>query len=207
MAKLATDAKAPLDAAQGSHPHARQAARPTRASRRSWQLGDAEEPADASTCIAGARRTAAERPQAARRIRTRRWRRCKLAITLDERRRRNLRRRRSRALAGNRGRHASGCSTRTPRSELPKELVAEAGRLLRNSPVSRICATRRCSLFPAPGKLNPKKLPAIAELAKRSGDAARGKAGVERQRQAAQRSARSATRSAASAGRSGPICR
>src|SRR5439155_27002201 len=30
-------------------------------------------------------------------------------------------------------------------------------------------------LFPAPGKLNPKALPAMAELAKRTGDAARGK--------------------------------
>jgi putative heme-binding domain-containing protein len=31
-------------------------------------------------------------------------------------------------------------------------------------------------LFPAPGKLNPKNLPPIAELARRTGDAARGKA-------------------------------
>ncbi|MCI0704513.1 MAG: c-type cytochrome [Planctomycetia bacterium] len=61
------------------------------------------------------------------------------------------------------------------KGELPKELVAEAGRLLRNSPFQGE-RNRALLLFPAPGKLNPKNLPAIPELAKRTGDAARGKA-------------------------------
>jgi len=57
---------------------------------------------------------------------------------------------------------------------LPKDVVAEAGRLLRNSPFQGE-RNRALLLFPAPGKLNPKNLPPVAELAKRSGDAARGK--------------------------------
>ncbi len=61
------------------------------------------------------------------------------------------------------------------KGQFPKELVADAGRLLRNSPYQDI-ANKAKLTFPAPGKLDPKKLPAIAELAKRSGDATRGKA-------------------------------
>ncbi|HVL15368.1 MAG TPA: hypothetical protein VM529_22545, partial [Gemmata sp.] len=61
------------------------------------------------------------------------------------------------------------------KGELPKELVEQAGRLLRNSPFQGE-RNRALTLFPAPGKLNPKNLPAISELAKRTGDAARGKA-------------------------------
>lgn len=58
--------------------------------------------------------------------------------------------------------------------QLPKELVADAGRLLRNSPFQGE-RNKALLLFPAPGKLDPKKLPALAVLAKRSGDPARGK--------------------------------
>ncbi|HVL11030.1 MAG TPA: PVC-type heme-binding CxxCH protein, partial [Gemmata sp.] len=61
------------------------------------------------------------------------------------------------------------------KGELPKDLVEQAGRLLRNSPFQGE-RNRALTLFPAPGKLNPKNLPPISELAKRSGDAARGKA-------------------------------
>ena len=61
------------------------------------------------------------------------------------------------------------------KGDLPKELVAQAGQLLRNSPFQGE-RNRALLLFPAPGKLNPKALPAIAELAKRAGDATRGKA-------------------------------
>ncbi len=57
---------------------------------------------------------------------------------------------------------------------LPKDVVAEAGRLLRNSPFQGE-RNRALLLFPAPGKLNPKNLPSVSELAKRPGDAARGK--------------------------------
>jgi putative membrane-bound dehydrogenase-like protein len=59
--------------------------------------------------------------------------------------------------------------------KLPRELVDQAGRLLRNSPFQGE-RNRALLLFPAPGKLNPKNLPPIAELAKRAGDAAKGKA-------------------------------
>jgi len=58
---------------------------------------------------------------------------------------------------------------------LPKEIIADAGRLLRNSPYADL-ANRAKLAFPAPGKLNPKNLPAIAVLAKRAGDPVRGKA-------------------------------
>jgi putative membrane-bound dehydrogenase-like protein len=61
------------------------------------------------------------------------------------------------------------------KNELPKELLADAGRLLRNSPYADL-ANRAKLAFPAPGKLNPKSLPAVGELAKRTGDATRGKA-------------------------------
>ncbi len=58
---------------------------------------------------------------------------------------------------------------------LPKELIADAGRLLRNSPFQGE-RNKAMLLFPAPGKLDPKKLPSIAELAKRVGNADNGKA-------------------------------
>lgn len=60
------------------------------------------------------------------------------------------------------------------KKELPGSLTATAGRLLRNSPYQDI-ANRAKLTFPAPGKLDPKKLPPIAEIARRTGDAARGK--------------------------------
>src|SRR5262249_41153216 len=56
----------------------------------------------------------------------------------------------------------------------PTDLVAATGQLLRNSPFQGE-RNRAMLLFPAAGKLNPKSLPPITELAKRSGDAARGK--------------------------------
>jgi putative membrane-bound dehydrogenase-like protein len=61
------------------------------------------------------------------------------------------------------------------KNELSKELVTEAGRLLRNSPYQDL-ANKAKLTFPAPGKLNPKNLPPVGELAKRAGDATRGKA-------------------------------
>jgi putative heme-binding domain-containing protein len=60
------------------------------------------------------------------------------------------------------------------KGELPKEIVPDAGKLLRNSPFQGE-RNRALLLFPAPGKLNPKKLPPIAELVKRVGNAERGK--------------------------------
>lgn len=58
--------------------------------------------------------------------------------------------------------------------KLPESLVADAGRLLRNSPFQGE-RNRAMLLFPAPGKVDPKKLPPIAELARRAGNADRGK--------------------------------
>jgi putative membrane-bound dehydrogenase-like protein len=60
------------------------------------------------------------------------------------------------------------------KKQLPAELVGPAGRLLRNSPFAGE-RNKALLLFPAPGKLDPKKLPALAVLAKRTGDPARGK--------------------------------
>jgi putative heme-binding domain-containing protein len=57
---------------------------------------------------------------------------------------------------------------------LPAALVADAGRLLRNSPFQAE-RNRALQLFPAAAKLDLAKLPPIAELAKRKGSAARGK--------------------------------
>ena len=59
-------------------------------------------------------------------------------------------------------------------NKFPEVFVADAGRLLRNSPFKDIQARVKVA-FPAPGKLNPKALPPITELAKRTGDAGRGR--------------------------------
>ncbi len=59
--------------------------------------------------------------------------------------------------------------------KLRAELIADAGRLLRNSPFAGE-RNKAMILFPAPGKLDPKKLPPIAELVKRAGSAANGQA-------------------------------
>jgi putative heme-binding domain-containing protein len=58
---------------------------------------------------------------------------------------------------------------------LREDLVADAGRLLRNSPFQGE-RNKAMLLFPARGKLDPKKLPAPAILAKRTGDLKRGEA-------------------------------
>ncbi len=59
--------------------------------------------------------------------------------------------------------------------KMPKTILADAGRLLRNSPFAGE-RNKALLLFPAPGKLDPKKLPAPAVLAKRIGNAVRGEA-------------------------------
>jgi putative membrane-bound dehydrogenase-like protein len=58
--------------------------------------------------------------------------------------------------------------------KFPETLIPETGKLLRNSPFRDVQAKAKLA-FPTPGKLDPKKLPAIDVLAKRTGDAARGK--------------------------------
>ncbi len=59
------------------------------------------------------------------------------------------------------------------KGELSEALKADTGRLLRNSSFQDL--RNKAMIVFAPGKLNPKKLPEIAELAKRKGDAARGR--------------------------------
>ncbi|MBL8866449.1 MAG: c-type cytochrome [Planctomycetia bacterium] len=59
--------------------------------------------------------------------------------------------------------------------KFPAELAASTGRLLRNSPFAGE-RNKAMILFPAPGKLDPKKLPPISELVKRAGSADNGRA-------------------------------
>lgn len=58
--------------------------------------------------------------------------------------------------------------------QLPGDVVATAGRLLRNS-AYRDLQNKALVVFPAPGKMSLKKLPAVAVLATRRGEASKGK--------------------------------
>jgi putative membrane-bound dehydrogenase-like protein len=58
--------------------------------------------------------------------------------------------------------------------KLPADLVADAGRLLRNSPYIDL-RNKAMIAFPAPGKIDPKKLPSLAQLLERKGNPQRGK--------------------------------
>ncbi len=60
------------------------------------------------------------------------------------------------------------------KKNLPEALQDETGRLLRSS-VYKDVQNKAMVAFPAPGKLNPTKLPPIAVLASRRGNATRGK--------------------------------
>lgn len=61
------------------------------------------------------------------------------------------------------------------KGEIPEELKQDVGRLLRNSPYQDL-RNKAMIAYPAPGKLDPKKLPALSVLALKKGDIARGKA-------------------------------
>jgi putative heme-binding domain-containing protein len=61
------------------------------------------------------------------------------------------------------------------RKELPAAIKPAVARLLRNSPYQDL-RNRALIAFPPPGKLDPKKLPAIDVVALRKGDPVRGKA-------------------------------
>jgi putative membrane-bound dehydrogenase-like protein len=61
------------------------------------------------------------------------------------------------------------------RKQLPEDLKADVGRLLRNSPYQGL-RNRAMIAFPAAGKIDPKRMPSIARLLARKGDATRGKA-------------------------------
>lgn len=58
--------------------------------------------------------------------------------------------------------------------KMPEAVAADAGRLLRNSPFQGQ-RNKALLLFPAPGKIDLAKLPPISELAKRTGNADRGR--------------------------------
>jgi putative membrane-bound dehydrogenase-like protein len=60
------------------------------------------------------------------------------------------------------------------KKQLPKALRNDVARLLRNSPYPDL-QNKALVLFPPPSKIDPKKLPAIAVLIKRHGDAEKGK--------------------------------
>jgi putative membrane-bound dehydrogenase-like protein len=64
---------------------------------------------------------------------------------------------------------------REEKKQLADDVRNDVARLLRNSPYPDL-QNKALALFPPPPKLDPKKLPAIAVLAQRVGDAARGKA-------------------------------
>ncbi len=63
---------------------------------------------------------------------------------------------------------------RHEKKQLPEAFVAEAGRLLRNSPFQAL-RNRAMLAFPPAGKLDPKKLPSPAALAQRHGNPEKGK--------------------------------
>lgn len=58
--------------------------------------------------------------------------------------------------------------------KLPTDLVADAGRLLRNSPYVDL-RNKAMLAFPPPGHIDPKKLPSLAQLLTRKGDPNLGK--------------------------------
>ncbi|HTU93236.1 MAG TPA: PVC-type heme-binding CxxCH protein, partial [Gemmataceae bacterium] len=60
------------------------------------------------------------------------------------------------------------------RKALPADLVADAGRLLRNSPYVDL-RNRAMIAFPPPARIDPKKVPPLGHLLARSGDPKRGK--------------------------------
>jgi putative heme-binding domain-containing protein len=60
------------------------------------------------------------------------------------------------------------------KKQLPEAIRPGVARLLRNSPYQDL-QNKALTLFPPPGKIDPKKLPPIPALAARRGDAERGK--------------------------------
>src|SRR5579883_780991 len=60
------------------------------------------------------------------------------------------------------------------RKALPADLIADAGRLLRNSPYVDL-RNKAMIAFPPPARIDPKKLPSLTQLLARKGDPQRGK--------------------------------
>jgi putative heme-binding domain-containing protein len=77
------------------------------------------------------------------------------------------------AMSGNR-RSCDFLIDRHTKGLLPNDLAADTGRLLRNSPFADI-RNKALIAFPPPGKLDIKKLPSIAVLAKRQGNIDKGR--------------------------------
>ncbi len=85
----------------------------------------------------------------------------------------DLRQEAVKALAGSRG-GSEWLLAAAEKKQLPDYLKADAGRLLRNSPYNDL-KRRALAAFPAPGAIDPKKLPDIATLARRRGNPLHGK--------------------------------
>ena len=85
----------------------------------------------------------------------------------------DLRRAAASALAGSRA-GSAWLLDREEKKRIPEELRGDMARLLRNSPYPDL-QNRALVLFPPPPKIDLKKLPPISVLAKRLGDAAKGK--------------------------------
>jgi putative membrane-bound dehydrogenase-like protein len=85
----------------------------------------------------------------------------------------DLRQEAVKALVGSRG-GSQWLLAAAEKKQLPDDLKADVGRLLRNSPYGDI-KSRAVAAFPAPGAIDPKKLPDIAVLAHRRGNPLRGK--------------------------------
>ncbi len=77
------------------------------------------------------------------------------------------------ALAGNRA-GTNWLLAQKAKSALPEAILADAGRLIRNTPFQDLRA-KALLAFPPSGKLDPKKLPSNAELAKRIGNVENGR--------------------------------
>lgn len=63
--------------------------------------------------------------------------------------------------------------TQKEKGALPEKITGDVGRLVRNTPYQDL-RNKALLLFPTPGKLDPKKLPPVTELAKRIGNSKRG---------------------------------
>ncbi len=104
-----------------------------------------------------------------------------------------------------RGPARSGCSICTPTRQLPDDLDADAGRLLRNSPYVDL-RNKALIAFPPPGRLDPKKLPSIAALAHAQGRCRSAARSCSPPASRTTCNVSNATPSAAAAGKSDPTC-
>jgi putative heme-binding domain-containing protein len=96
-----------------------------------------------------------------------------VGVLKDEKRPADVRVEAMSALAGSRG-GATWLLGAHSKKELPEQLLPDAGRLLRNSPYQDL-RNKAMIAFPAPGKIDLKRLPEIGKLTSRKGNADHGK--------------------------------